>query len=107
MLLSPSCRAELMMFGARAVVTLHGGLDLASTAWLRDYLDGVLLLNPRVVTVDLAALECCDSSGIAVFAEYRRRAEHEGRTLWLRAPSPALRHLLELTALTDLLDDAH
>ena len=58
------------------------------------------------VTVDLAGLEFCDSSGLAIFPRFHREAERAGSTLVLRSPQPNVRRMFELTAREALLAEA-
>jgi anti-anti-sigma factor len=55
--------------------------------------------------VDLAALDFCDSSGLATFLRFRREAERGGSSLVPRSPRANVRRLLELTGADALLVD--
>jgi anti-anti-sigma factor len=57
------------------------------------------------VTVDLAGLEFCDSSGLATFLRFHREAERAGSTLVLRSPQPNVRRMFELTGTDAMLPD--
>ncbi len=95
MVLGDRCAAGLMIFGTRAVVMLRGDLDAGTATQIRTYLDRVLRLQPRAVTVSLEELRTCDDCGVALLVEYKRRAEREGWTFRLRAASAGLVGVLE------------
>ncbi|HCG15467.1 MAG TPA: anti-anti-sigma factor [Micrococcus luteus] len=48
------------------VLEVHGGLDHESAPDLRKAVDGLTLAPGHLLVMDLAALDFCDSSGIAV-----------------------------------------
>ncbi|MBV8951183.1 MAG: STAS domain-containing protein [Actinobacteria bacterium] len=103
MVLCEGCAAELMMFGTRATVMLTGDLDERSAPKIRSYLDRVLLLCPRTVTLTLDRLRTCDPSGMALLGEYRGRAAREGWTFRLRAASRIVLAAAEQAGLGDVL----
>lgn len=79
---------------------LEGELDLASAPSLIHCLTE---LDPswRDVVVDMAGVSFVDSSGLAALV---RAATHgDGRTIRVCSPRPAVRRVLEITALEELL----
>jgi anti-anti-sigma factor len=95
---------ELTREGEQAVVRLWGELDMASAPSLAECLQ--LLRSNCVATVvlDLGRLDFCDSSGLNVFIGFSRDAQEQGSHLLLRAPSPAMLRLLEISGTADLLE---
>ena len=97
MVLSDGCAASLMWFGTRAIVMLRGRLTGQSATQVHTYLQHFLRGRPKVVVLDLHAVHDCDPAGVALLAEYATRAERDGWTLRLRAPSAHIRHALDHT----------
>src|SRR4249919_633068 len=92
--LAPSLHCETLEVDGRAVVTLRGELDLASSPELQRQLQ--LLLNRPVttLTLDLADLSFIDSSGLGALCQVRQDAEDRGIALDLhRVPAHARRVL--------------
>jgi anti-anti-sigma factor len=98
--------AETICIDDGAIVRLCGELEVTTAGSLRDCLARVVLTGPTRLVLDLSELEFCDSAGLAVFVEWRRRARSAGFDFVLRSPGKHIRSLLELTLLTDLLEDA-
>jgi anti-anti-sigma factor len=84
------------------VVAVAGEVDMATAPELRTCLDA---LEGRVV-VDLAEVTFLDSSGMGALVVARKRLLDLGGDLVVRAPQPHVRHVLEVTGLTELLEDA-
>lgn len=82
------------------VITLHGDLDMANAARVRDLLVGVA---GSTVVVDLANLEFLDSSGIAALLGARTRILASGNEFQLRGARGIVRRVLEMTGLAHLL----
>jgi anti-sigma B factor antagonist len=59
--------------------------------------------DPRAITVD--ALEFIDSSGLLALLRARDAAVEAGVAFHVSDPSPALRRLVEVTGVKDLLPD--
>ena len=81
------------------VVELRGALDLADFAGVAAAL-AVAAREPDI-SVDLAALEFIDSSGVATLARERRQARHAGGDLLLAAPRQQVTRVLAITRLID------
>jgi anti-anti-sigma factor len=91
--------------GAVAFVTLHGELDLLSTAHLEPELER-LADEPGidVVALDLRDLEFLDSSGLRLVVIAERRLRDAARRLVLvRGPQPVQR-VFEITRMTERLE---
>ncbi|MBV8950370.1 MAG: STAS domain-containing protein [Mycobacteriaceae bacterium] len=86
------------------VVGLGGDLDMATTPQLDGCLAGIARRRPDRIVVDLAELRFCDSTGLTTFVRWSRQCSDAGVQLLLRAPTPQLRRLLEITRFDSLLD---
>ena len=82
--------------GDVAVLTLSGELDLSNVEALRNDLQTAMTDEPARLVFDLSQLDFIDSSGLALLLEASRGAP----SVEVRAPSPAVRRLLEVTGLT-------
>ena len=85
--------------GADLVVRLGGDLDLAGTNDLTTEVDALLARAPQPVLLDLADVEFCDSSGIALLI---RLANHFGHVR-TRAATPPVQRVIEVLGLADRL----
>jgi len=83
----------------RTVVSLRGGLDLATAPELREQLIRVLHRGTGLLVLDLSHVASCDASGLAVLIGTQRRAGLLGITMRLAAPSPPVREVLRSTGL--------
>ena len=87
--------------GAHAVVGVTGELDAYSAPGLEEEVSRLLADDVNDLVFDLSGTKFLDSSGLrAILTAQRRLAERDGR-LALRAPSEAVRRLLEITGLSD------
>jgi anti-anti-sigma factor len=92
----------------RAVLSIHGDVDLTSVERLKQALTQAVTLSPHV-TADVADMTFIDSTGLSALVWGHRQAEEAGGSLHIRRPSKMLRRLLELTRLETILtieDDA-
>jgi anti-sigma B factor antagonist len=85
-----------------AVVRLRGDLDLATSAKLEravtaDLLEGLVIL-------DLAALSFCDSSGLRVLLDLRRRTHGRAPGVRLAGPRSEVDRMLELSGTREFFD---
>jgi anti-anti-sigma factor len=81
------------------IVTVSGELDMSNADVLKARLELVTAASPARVIFDLRDLRFMDSAGIAVLLT---AAETVG-AVTLRAPSQAVRRVVELTGLTEVL----
>jgi anti-anti-sigma factor len=81
------------------VVRVAGDLDISSVEQLRSVVSSLLAEHPATLTFDMAELRFMDSAGIAVLLGAVKKVE----TVRLRNPTHAVRRVLELTGLTDVL----
>jgi anti-sigma B factor antagonist len=80
------------------VVIVSGELDVSNVDDLKASVASVTAKQPELIIFDLSDLRYMDSAGIAVLLS--AAAECAVR---LRDPSPAVRRVVELTGLTDVL----
>jgi|ERR1022692_81037 anti-anti-sigma factor len=76
-----------------ALVAVVGEVDMATSPVLWDAL--VSALHTGDVTVDVADMALIDATGVGVLVRAPDRARNNGRALTVRAPSPAVRRVLE------------
>jgi anti-anti-sigma factor len=98
---------ELLDCGPSALITLRGELDIATSGLLQALLDDLLRARrvPRLsrLVLDTHDLGFADASGLAPVLHARAVLSRRGGTLELRQPSPAVRRLLQLLDLAELL----
>jgi anti-sigma B factor antagonist len=85
------------------VITVRGEVDLASAPQLAGAMSELIDRGHTRVAVDLGAVEFIDSTGLGVLVGSLRRLREGGGDLVLRAASPAVVRILELTGLDGLL----
>lgn len=90
----------------RAVVTPFGELDCWNVPALEQRLLDVRDTGVGHLELDLGGLSFLDSSAIALVLRWSRAAAEHGFMLRVRAASPQVRRIFELTAITHLLDDS-
>jgi anti-anti-sigma factor len=106
---SPSLSAEQQLSGTvrvadgLAVLTLVGEVDIATVSQLRTLVDEALVAGALSVAVDLAAVRFLDAGGLNVLAVAGERLRANGGTLEVRAATPSIYRLFEVTGLTDAL----
>ena len=81
------------------VIRLAGELDMTSADDVRAAIDGVLRRAPARVVFETSGLQFMDSSGIALLLSVAQQVPE----VELRAPSPIVRRLIELTGLEETL----
>jgi anti-sigma B factor antagonist len=82
-----------------AIVTVSGDLDISNAATLEQAVASITAERPERLIFDLSGLRFMDSAGIAVLLD----AAGKVKAVHLRDPSPAVRRVVELTGLTDVL----
>jgi anti-sigma B factor antagonist len=82
-----------------ALVTVSGDLDISNAGTLEQAVASITAERPERVVFDLSGLRFMDSAGIAVLLDCAGKVN----TVRLRDPSPAVRRVVELTGLTDVL----
>jgi len=81
------------------VVAVSGDLDISNAGALEAAVASLTAARPRRIVFDLSALRFIDSAGIAVLLGAASRADD----VRLRRPSPAVRRVVELTGLAEVL----
>ena len=85
--------------GTATVVSLAGELDVSNVDALRLLLEPVVASRPPRLVFELGDLGFMDSSGIALLLQTVGRVG----SLRIAHPSSAIRRLLEITGVTDIL----
>lgn len=88
--------------GPLIIIVLLGELDIATAPGLARQLES-LAETGRHLILDLAGLRFCDCAGLSALLRLRQRATGAGGSLHLTALTPALRRLIALARLHDLL----
>ncbi|MFF8598070.1 STAS domain-containing protein [Streptomyces sp. NPDC015232] len=83
-----------------AVLTVRGELDMETAGRLDGHLAEQFRQGRRSLVLDLSALGFMDSSGLNVLIRAVNRARESGGDLYLAAPTPAVRRILEITGVT-------
>ena len=81
------------------VIAVTGDLDISSVGRLRAAVDELAAERPQELTFDMSGLRFMDSAGIAVLLG----AAGKVPTVRLRNPTAAVRRVIELTGLTEVL----
>jgi anti-anti-sigma factor len=84
--------------GGRAVVALHGELDVTEAAGVASALAVVVARHPNIV-VDLTRLEFIDCCGLRALAGAREQATRAGGDLLFTKPQQQVLRMLALTSL--------
>jgi anti-sigma B factor antagonist len=88
--------------GDQVVLSVSGELDMSSAPRLGSAVSEATAFDAvRRVILDLSGTEFIDSSGLRAMLSAREEFESRGCEFTLRAPSPAVTRLLEITALAD------
>jgi anti-sigma B factor antagonist len=89
--------------GERAVVHVAGEVDLGTAAALGEHaLDAVRDVSPHVV-LDVSGVSFMDSTGLKVLLTISRRAELAGGSFTVAGATRAVRRILSLTGLDQVL----
>ena len=98
--MTKDARADVLVFGDEALVSIHGELDLFSLEVLRDALAGVRQAS-RVV-IDLQGVDFLDCAALRFIEETARRYAADSRTLQVKHASGLVNRLIGLLKLDDL-----
>lgn len=85
----------------RHLLAAEGELDIATAEQLRRQLAALPVGEP--VVLDLADITFIDSTGLALLLSASQAARENGATLMLRHPSMAVRRLIALTGVGEML----
>jgi len=81
------------------VIALAGELDISSVESLRRAVEQATAAGPQRLTFDVAQLRFMDSAGIAVLLNAAKQVPN----VRLRSPTLAVRRVVELTGLSEVL----
>ncbi len=95
---------EVRMEGARTVVVLRGGTDVATKPVLCDVLSRVVASAGGDVVIDLGAATFIDIATARVLATAQQLLDGQNRQLTFRSPSRLAARLLHVFELTDLIE---
>lgn len=87
--------------GSRMSVTVRGELDIGAQQ-LQSELRDILGRSATGVDLDLSAVRFCDCGGLNILLDLRRQALLQGKTVAVRACSPEVQRLLDLTGAGEL-----
>jgi anti-sigma B factor antagonist len=88
---------------AAIIMSLVGEFDMTGTERFWSFLSEALAADLTSVTVDASGLEFIDSSGLMALVRARASTVDAGVGFHLRNPCPALRRIVELCGLEELL----
>ncbi|MFF7441650.1 STAS domain-containing protein [Streptomyces sp. NPDC008122] len=83
--------------GRTAVLTVAGELDMETADRLQELLAEQFGQGRCRLVLDLSALDFMDSSGLNVLIKAVNKARESDGDLYLAAPTPAVRRILEIT----------
>lgn len=89
--------------GQRVTLVLGGEFDMTGTALFWAHFGEAVRTHPDSIIVQARDLEFIDSSGLLAFVRAREAAVEAGATFGVIDASPMLRHIADLTGLTELL----
>ncbi|MEU6394839.1 STAS domain-containing protein [Streptomyces sp. NPDC046939] len=96
----PGLQVQVVDAGASVLVRVGGELDIGTAPRLQSVLAP---LAGRRCELDLQHLTFIDSSGVNLLTLHHRHTTQAGGHLRLVAASPAVRRILDITHVTDLL----
>jgi anti-sigma B factor antagonist len=99
---STAVRIELVADDGVVFLNVSGELDLASADSFRRAGLQALTDFTGTLRINLANVTFIDSTGVGALIAIRNAADRDRHTLILEQPSPRVRHILELTALTQV-----
>ncbi|MDG9672868.1 STAS domain-containing protein [Micromonospora sp. DH14] len=86
------------------VLEVRGELDMATSRQLREALQRLVDSGDRQVVVDLAAVGFMDSSGLGALVVMFKALRDAGGRLCLAAVQPAVRNVLTVTSVDQVID---
>jgi anti-anti-sigma factor len=89
-------------------LAVSGEIDLGTASSLEETAMALLDERPRNLILDLSEVPFCDSTGIGVLVRVYNKATVIGCRVTLRRPTPNVRTILDMTALTRIfrIDDS-
>lgn len=86
------------------VVYVSGEVDMSNAEFLAASLRPVLAAEPLRIVIDLSDVSFLAAAGLHVLLHLRREAEQQASGLVLRAPSPAVRRVIDITGMHRVFD---
>lgn len=86
------------------IISVKGEIDLYSSTMLREYVFTILQQQPRVLIVDLEAVQYIDSSGIATMVEGLQQANKSKTQFKVAGLSKNVLEVFELVKLEKVFD---
>jgi anti-sigma B factor antagonist len=87
-----------------ATVALRGEIDVLTVDQVRVALIGALAAHPHELVVDLSDLTFIDSTGLGALIAGFQRARDAGVSFRLAHPTPAVRQILVLSGLLEVVE---
>jgi anti-anti-sigma factor len=84
-------------------IILAGEFDMAGTQRFWAFMSEALAADPKALTIHAGGLEFIDSSGLQALLRARDAATEAGVAFRVSDPSPAVRRILDLFGVEDLL----
>lgn len=97
-------RLEASIAGPEGTLALTGELDLHTSAEVDDAVSTMVSEGVTRLVVDMSGLAFVDSSGLRALLRARQALGDATDAVVLRAPSDAVRRLLDLTGLGELFE---
>jgi anti-anti-sigma factor len=85
------------------VVVPRGDLDLSTAGDLEGAAFPLIKAPSASLTVDLSGVAFCDSAGLNALVKLRKSCHASGWRLAVANPQPQVRHVLELSGLSEFL----
>jgi anti-sigma B factor antagonist len=99
----PPFRCAVVEEDRTVVVEVEGEIDIATTKQVRRTIEQLVDDGRRAVIVDMSRVAFVDSAGIADLIRASGAAGRRGVEFVVRSPSRAVRRMLEITGLDQLL----
>ncbi|GAA0473463.1 hypothetical protein GCM10010361_42160 [Streptomyces olivaceiscleroticus] len=93
---------DIASSGDRMRVTVHADLGPGDGHQVSSIVQQALGISVEGIDLDLSAVESCDSSGVYLLLDLRRRAFERGKTVIICSSSPAVERRLDLTGIRTL-----
>ena len=92
--------------GREIVVEPVGEVDVLTAPALGGLLGALIDGGQTEIVLDLANVDFLGAAGLGVIAVISTRLRSRGRSFSIRSPSPFIRQILDISAMTGLIDDA-
>ena len=94
---------EVDMVVGVPVVTAPEEIDLTNVPGLRAALQAAAAAGSPALVVDMTRTRFCDSAGLRVLMDAHKRAVAEGGAVLLAVPAAAVRRVLEITGIDQVI----